>query len=83
MEEVYIVSIPANLWPRRTDWKAKVIKIYVSEGDVVKKGDPLIDIELEKAILTIEAEVDGKVEDILVSEGDEVGPGEEVLVIGK
>ncbi len=75
------VVLPRELWPRRADWSGKVVKIYVEPGSRVSKGTPLVDVEIEKAVLTIESDVEGRVEKIYVSEGDEVSPGELLLEI--
>jgi len=82
VERAFHVKIPDSLWPRRRDWSAKILKIYVDVGSDVSKGTPLIDIELEKAVITIESEYEGRVLEILVNEGDVVGPGDTVMVIG-
>jgi len=50
------------------DWIVKV-------GDSVKKGDPIVEIEFEKATTEIESEVSGVIEEILFKEGDIVGIG--------
>ena len=44
----------------------------VKKGDKVKRGDPLLEIETDKATLTVESFAKGTVLDILVEEGDEV-----------
>ncbi len=43
---------------------------YVEKGTKVKKGQPLCILEAMKMMNTLEAEVDGIIEDILVSNGD-------------
>jgi len=75
------VVLPRELWPRRADWRGKIVKIYVEPGSKVGRGTPLVDVEIEKAVLTIESDVEGRVEKIYVSEGDEVSPGEPLLEI--
>ncbi len=75
------VKLPKELWPKRDDWKGKIIEIFVSQGEKVDVGRPLVDVEIEKAVLTIESDVSGVVEKIYVSEGDEVSPGEVLLEI--
>jgi len=77
------VVLPEEIWPKRTDWSGKIIEIYVKEGDNISKGDPLIDVEIEKAILTIESDIDGVVKKIHVSRGDEVYPGDILMEIEK
>ena len=75
------VILPRNVWPKRTDWSGKVVEIYVNKGDKVSRGDALLDVEIEKAILTIESEVEGIIKKIYVSKGDEVYPGDLLLEI--
>ena len=55
------------------DWKIKV-------GDVVKKGDIIMEIETDKATLEIESFHNGQVKAILAEVGDEV-PIEEVIAL--
>lgn len=45
------------------------------EGDKVEKGEPLLEIEVEKAIMEIESEYDGYLRKILVKEGETVPIG--------
>jgi biotin carboxyl carrier protein len=45
--------------------KGKIIKWYVKEGDFVKKGDKLVEIESDKATMDIESFVSGMVKQIL------------------
>lgn len=75
------VVLPRELWPRRADWSGKIVELYVSVGDKVEVGTPLLDVEIEKAILTIESDVNGIVRNIYVSKGDEVSPGTTLLEI--
>ena len=75
------VVLPRELWPRRDDWSGKVVELHVSIGDKVDVGTPLVDVEIEKAILTIESDVKGIVKYIHVSKGDEVSPGTTLLEI--
>lgn len=75
------VSLPRGLWPKRVDWMGRVVEIYVSIGDNISIGSPLVDVEIEKAILTLESDVDGVVKNVFVSVGDEVSPGTTLLEI--
>ena len=52
--------------------KGKIIKWYVKEGDFVKKGDKLCEVESDKAVMDIESFEEGVVKKILANEGDEV-----------
>ena len=54
---------------------------YVSEGDHVKKGQPLGIIEAMKLFNEIESDVDGVIEKILVDDGQVVGFNDVLFVI--
>jgi len=45
------------------------------KGDRVSKGEPIAEVEIEKAVLVIESPYSGIVKEILVSQGDSVYPG--------
>ena len=55
--------------------EVEILKWMIKVGDNIKKGDPVAEIEFEKATTEIEAEVSGVVEEILYKEGDIVGVG--------
>lgn len=54
----------------------KIVKVLVSEGDSVKKGDKLFIAEAMKMETNIVANVDGKINNVFVREGDMVESGE-------
>lgn len=58
-----------------------VIEIMVSAGDVVKKDQPLITLEGDKATMDIPSPYDGKVEKVSVNTGDKVSQGHLILVM--
>ena len=53
-----------------------IVEWHVAVGDAVEQGTPLVDVESEKAILTIEAEEPGVVAEILLEEGSEAAVGD-------
>jgi pyruvate dehydrogenase E2 component (dihydrolipoamide acetyltransferase) len=57
--------------PRLSDQmdEATVIKWLKQPGDAVKRGEPLVEIETDKATMVYEAEFDGRLEEIVVDEG--------------
>lgn len=57
----------------------KIVKVLVSEGEQVEKGDKLFIAEAMKMETNIVANIDGKVKDIFVREGDMVESGELLL----
>jgi pyruvate dehydrogenase E2 component (dihydrolipoamide acetyltransferase) len=59
-----------------------IVRWLKSEGDQVKKGEPLYELDTDKVTQEVEAEADGVLLKILVSEG-EVAVGKTVAVIGE
>ncbi|MDX1757009.1 MAG: dihydrolipoyllysine-residue acetyltransferase [Marinobacter sp.] len=53
-----------------------VIEINVSEGDTVEVDDPLVTVESDKATMEIPSPFAGKVDKVLVSEGDTLSEGD-------
>ena len=56
-----------------------VIEINVSEGDTVSAEDPLVTVESDKATMELPSPYAGKVEKILVKEGDKLSEGDDLL----
>jgi pyruvate dehydrogenase E2 component (dihydrolipoyllysine-residue acetyltransferase) len=59
-----------------------IVRWLKSEGDAVKKGEPLYELDTDKVTQEVEAEVDGTLLKIVVPEG-EVEVGATVAVIGE
>lgn len=51
------------------------------EGEAVKAGEPIYEIETDKVVNQIEATEDGIIKKLLRDEGDEVGAGEPVAIL--
>lgn len=58
---------------------ADVAEIMVSAGDTVSIGDPLMELETEKAVVELPSEHAGKITKIHVKEGDSVAVGAVVV----
>ncbi|WP_166257828.1 dihydrolipoyllysine-residue acetyltransferase [Marinobacter salicampi] len=56
-----------------------VIEINVKEGDEVAEDDPLVTVESDKATFEIPSPFAGKIGKILVSDGDKVSTGDDLL----
>ena len=56
-----------SLWPKMEE--GSLTKWFVKEGDAVKSGQVIAEIETEKAILELESEDECIVDRILVAEG--------------
>jgi pyruvate dehydrogenase E2 component (dihydrolipoamide acetyltransferase) len=50
--------------------EGEIVRLMVSSGDVVSRGQPLVQIETDKIVSEVESPVDGVVRQILVNEGD-------------
>ncbi|WKA51911.1 dihydrolipoamide acetyltransferase family protein [Planococcus liqunii] len=58
-----------------------VVIWFVSEGDAVKKGDPLLEIQTEKEVSEVEAEASGTVNEIIYKRGESAKVGEVLATI--
>src|SRR5262245_35101330 len=56
-----------------------IIEVHVKPGDSVKRDDPLITLESDKAAMEVPAPEAGKVAEILVKVGDKVSEGSFIL----
>ena len=60
----------------------KVLRWLKKEGEEVKKGEPLVEIESDKANIEVEAYASGKLSKIVVKEGDSAPIGAVIAEIG-
>jgi 2-oxoglutarate dehydrogenase E2 component (dihydrolipoamide succinyltransferase) len=56
-----------------------VVKWRVAQGDVVKRDQPLCEVETDKATSEVPSPSDGRVTKLLVKEGETVGVGKPIL----
>jgi pyruvate dehydrogenase E2 component (dihydrolipoamide acetyltransferase) len=70
--------------PRLSDSmeEGTVLKWLIEEGGEVKRGEPLVEIETDKANMTYEADTDGTLIEIVAQEGDTLAIGEPIARIG-
>ena len=71
--------------PRLSDSmeEGTVLKWIVEEGGEVKRGEPLVEIETDKANMTYEADTDGVLIEVVAKEGDTLAIGEVIARIGE
>src|SRR4051812_50165600 len=71
--------------PRLSDSmeEGTILKWLVSEGDEVKRGQEIVEIETDKANMTYEADTDGALVEIVAQEGDTLPIGEVIAKIGE
>ena len=61
---------------------ATVSRWLKREGDAVTEGEPIVEVEAEKANHELEAPASGVLESILAAAGDEIKVGETLAVVG-
>jgi len=59
----------------------EVIEVLVSEGQILKKNDPLITIESDKSSIEIPSNFNGKVKSLKTKVGDKVSEGDLILIL--
>ena len=68
--------------PNIGDFKdVEVIEVLVSEGQMLKKNDPLITIESDKSSIEIPSILEGKVKSLKTRVGDKVSEGDLILIL--
>lgn len=58
-----------------------VLELFVSEGDVVSKNQPILELETDKASVEVPSKVDGTIVKIHVAKGDTVAIGAVILTV--
>lgn len=62
--------------------EAAIARWLVAPGDTVTIGQPLADVETDKAVVEYAAEIDGTILQLLAAEGDSIEVGAPIAVIG-
>src|SRR5512136_1787159 len=60
-----------------------VVNLFVKEGDMVAKDQPILELENEKAVATIPSTAAGTVTQIFVKAGDKIRVGQRILALGE
>jgi pyruvate dehydrogenase E2 component (dihydrolipoamide acetyltransferase) len=58
-----------------------VVTVFVSEGDVVKPGQALLEVETDKAVIEVPCPPGGRIAKVLVKKGDTVKVGQALVVL--
>ena len=61
--------------------EVEIAQWFVTEGDEVKKGQPLLEVLIDKANLEIEASENGKIVKLLKQESEIIKVDEEIAII--
>ena len=68
--------------PNIGDFKdVEVIEVLVTEGQSIKKNDPLITIESDKSSVEIPSNLEGKIKNLKIKVGDKVSEGDLILTV--
>ena len=68
--------------PNIGDFKdVEVIEVLVSEGQILKKNDPLVTIESDKSSVEIPSNFEGKIKSLRTKVGDKVSEGDLILIL--
>ncbi|WP_034386927.1 dihydrolipoyllysine-residue acetyltransferase [Deinococcus sp. YIM 77859] len=59
-----------------------VVNVLVRPGDVIAEGQPVIEIETDKAVVEVPANASGTVQDVAVKVGDSLKVGGVILTLG-
>ena len=60
----------------------KIVAWLKARGDAVSEGEPIMEVETDKATMEVEAQAGGFLVDIRAAEGDDVPVGDVIAVIG-
>jgi pyruvate dehydrogenase E2 component (dihydrolipoamide acetyltransferase) len=59
----------------------KVVRWLVTEGQAVRRGEPLLEVETDKAVMQVESVVSGVLSSLSAREGDEVEAGKTIAIL--
>ncbi len=57
----------------------EIAKILVDEGDEIKEGQTIMELEADKAMVELPSGASGKIKELLVSKGDKVSVGDQLF----
>ncbi len=60
-----------------------VAQVLVKEGDTIRPGDPVIEVQIDKAVAEIECPHGGRIEKVHVSEGDTIRVGAPIVTVAE
>src|SRR3974377_904531 len=58
-----------------------VVTLFVHEGDVITKGQTILELENEKAVAPIPSPAEGRISSIRVKPGDKISVGQVILTL--
>lgn len=63
------------------DSPVRIVRWLASPGQTIRRGEPLVEVETDKAVVEIESVRDGVLLETLVDVGDTAGTGELIATI--
>ncbi len=64
-----------------TDAEVQIVKWLVDVGQPVRRGDPLLEVETDKATVEVESFVTGVLKEVRAQPGDEVETGQVIAIV--
>lgn len=61
--------------------RASISYWFKQPGDIVRKGEDLVELVTDKATFSMPSPVEGKIKELLTAEGDEVSVGQSIAII--
>lgn len=61
--------------------KGEVTDVFVKEGDVLEVDSPILEVNAEKATLTVPSTVKGRIGKLMVKKGDKIAVGQTLLTV--
>ena len=75
-----VIRIPA---PDPTTEEVRIIRWLKKKGEAIKVGEPILEVETDKATMEVESFADGILLEILAKEDDQVEVSAVVAIIGR
>lgn len=72
------ITLPKFEKNKGPDQKITVMFWFKEEGQEVKEGEELVEIQTDKAVLDIECPATGKLKKIIVNAGEEIQDGQKI-----
>ena len=58
-----------------------LVRLMIAPGATVSEGQPVMELETDKAVVEVPSSVSGKVKDVLVKQGEKVQVGQVIFTI--
>ena len=75
IEEIKLPQISENID------SGEVIKVIVSQGDIIKKDQSIVELETEKTSFDVPSTAEGKVVEVLVKQGQKIKTGDTIIKV--